>query len=214
MAKTTGPLLSFGASGSIAKTAVFSKWKGVPYVRQHVTPSNPQSAAQTLTRNVFQFASDMWKGAGSLVRAPWDRFATGQAFTGRNSFIGKNTAALRSEVLMTDFVGSPGAKGGLAANSLTATDATGQIISAAYVMPTPPTGWTLTAGVGVAVLDQDPQSATTFETIADTDDGASSPLSIDVGVAGDYVVAFWPVWTKPDGSLAYGPSINDSVTIA
>lgn len=214
MAKTTGPLLSFGASGTIAKTAVFSKWKGIPYVRQHVVPSNPNTSAQQLTRNVFKFLSDMWKGAPTLLRTPWDRFATGQPLTGRNAWIGKNTAALRSEILMTDVIGSPGAKGGLAAASMTATDGTGQVISVAYVMPATPTGWTLTAGVGVSFVNDDPQSNTDVTIVAVTDDGASSPMSINVGAADDYTVAFWPVWTKPDGSLAYGPGINDDVTIA
>lgn len=214
MAKTTGPLLSFGASGSIAKTAVFSKWKGIPYVRQHVIPSNPNTAPQQLTRNVFAFMSNMWKGAPTLLRTPWDRFAQGQPLTGRNAWIGKNTAALRAEILMTNMIGSPGAKGGLAASSIVASDATAQVISLAYVMPAIPTGWTLTAGVGIAVINDDPQSNTDVTVVAATDDGISSPLSLSVGNADDYTVSFWPVWTKPDGSLAYGPGVNDDVTIA
>ncbi len=214
MAKTTGPLLSFGASGTIAKTVVFSKWKGIPYARQRVVPSNPQSAAQSLTRNVFGFMSDMWKGAPTLLRTPWDRFAQGQALTGRNAWIGKNTAALRTEILMTDMIGSPGAKGGLAAASMSAADATGQVISVTYTMPAVPTGWSLTGGVGIAVINGDPQSNVDVEVNAATDDGISSPLSITVNDAANYTVSFWPVWTKPDGSLAYGPGINDDVTIA
>lgn len=50
MAKVTGPLMSLDASGTVAKTATFSKWKGRNYVRQRVIPHNPQSPNQQLTR--------------------------------------------------------------------------------------------------------------------------------------------------------------------
>lgn len=50
MAKVTGPLQSFSASGQIAKSIVFGAWKGVNYVRKYVIPANPQSSAQGDTR--------------------------------------------------------------------------------------------------------------------------------------------------------------------
>lgn len=50
MAKVTGPLMSLSASGTVAKTATFSIWKGRAYVRQRVIPHNPQSPDQQLTR--------------------------------------------------------------------------------------------------------------------------------------------------------------------
>jgi hypothetical protein len=46
MAKTSGPLFSMDASGTIGKAIVYSKWKGVNYVRQWLKPNNPQGAAQ------------------------------------------------------------------------------------------------------------------------------------------------------------------------
>jgi len=51
MAKVTSPLMSIDASGSIASTIVFSKWKGRNYVRQLVVPANPRSAGQQLARS-------------------------------------------------------------------------------------------------------------------------------------------------------------------
>jgi hypothetical protein len=53
MAKVKGPLMSLEASGSIANTLVFSIWKGRPYVRELVTPSNPSSAGQIAVRKVL-----------------------------------------------------------------------------------------------------------------------------------------------------------------
>ncbi len=46
MAKVTGPLMSLSASGQVAGTIVFSRWKGTSYVRELVIPVNPQSADQ------------------------------------------------------------------------------------------------------------------------------------------------------------------------
>lgn len=46
MAKVTGPLQSFSASGKLANSIVFAAWKGVAYVRQYVIPANPQSSGQ------------------------------------------------------------------------------------------------------------------------------------------------------------------------
>lgn len=46
MAKVTGPLQSFAASGKVAGSLVFFGWKGVNCVRQFVIPANPQSTNQ------------------------------------------------------------------------------------------------------------------------------------------------------------------------
>jgi len=46
MAKVTGPLMSLDASGTVGKTATFSKWKGRNYVRLRVTPMNRQTSNQ------------------------------------------------------------------------------------------------------------------------------------------------------------------------
>lgn len=51
MAKVSGPLMSMEASGAFGGALVFGKWKGRNTVRQLVTPSNPQSAGQTESRN-------------------------------------------------------------------------------------------------------------------------------------------------------------------
>ena len=208
MAKPTGPLLSLGASGTLAKTLVYSKWKGRPYVRRWVTPANPQTAGQDLTRNVFSYMSDLWKGAPTDVRSPWVRFAQGQVLTGRNAFIGKNITALRTEVLLTNFIGSPGAKGGLAADSIVLTPGVDEL-AVAFTVPAVPTGWTLFGSIAMAIFDQDPQSPVNTIIVADTNE--VSPFGITLAgltQVGDYVVSAWLQWTKPDGSTAYGPSIN------
>lgn len=213
MAKVNGPLLSIGASGSIGKTAVFGNWRGVPYARKHVVPANPRSAAQTETRDVFAWLSNVWKVAGSLWQAPWQAFAKGQPLTGRNAFIGKNTKVLRPATDLSDIIISPGANGGLPASSFTSTGGAGDIVFA-VTMPTPPTGWTLTGGTLMAIEAQNPHSASLFNTF---EKGMTTPFNggtITSMPAGTFITAVVPEWTKPDLSIAYGPSIQSTATVS
>ncbi len=203
MAKPTAPLLSFGASGTIAKTMVYSRWKGRAYVRRHVIPANPQSVAQTLTRNAFAFANSTWKNAGPLGRAPWDRFATGQVLTGRNKFQGNFVAENRGEVDLLSWNMSPGAKGGPPLTSVVASTPGVNDILLTCVTPTPPTGWTVTSTIGMVIRDQDPQTGVLFTTTEDEDIGGLLPLLPSLTTAVLYICGAWIKWAKPDGSVAY-----------
>jgi len=150
MAKVNAPLLSFSASGTIAGTQTYSRWKGRPYVRQRVTPANPNTAGQQLTRNTFTWINNVWKNAPALLSDVWDLYATGQVLTGRNAFVGQNVRALRSMTDLAAMIGSPGAKGGIIPASMTAT---GGALSIAVdlVAPTLPVGWSITQAVAVAL---------------------------------------------------------------
>jgi hypothetical protein len=212
MAKVTAPLLSFGGLGTIGKTAVFSKWKGRPYVRQYVVPGNPQSAGQTLTRNAFGFANSVWKIMGPLGQAPWDRFATGQVLTGRNKFMGQFVNENRSEVDLLSMNMSPGAKGGLPLVSAVLSSPGVNDILVTCVTPTPPTGWTVTSTVAMAIRDQDPQSEVLYTTVEDEDVGGLLPLLPGLTTAVLYVVGAWIKWAKPDGSVAYSVATMGTFT--
>ena len=54
MAKTTGPLFSLTASGTVGKTITYSNWKGRPYVRRRVIPLNPMTDGQMDVRNALR----------------------------------------------------------------------------------------------------------------------------------------------------------------
>ena len=212
MAKPTGPLLSLGASGTIADTLTYSKWKGRPYIRTRVIPANPQTTEQTKTRNAFSWASDQWKNAPTLGRATWDRFAQGQVLSGRNAFIGRQTNALRAVTVVDTWIGSPGAKGGLAASSLVVTPAALQLTYDVTV-PTAPTGWTLTSAIGALLEQQDPQTDTGINMVVLED--LAAPFSLvftGLTAATVYVGSIWLKWLKPDASIAYGASINANGT--
>jgi len=51
MAKTTGPLFSLEASGTVGNTVTYSRWKGRSYVRRRVIPLNPFAETQVDARN-------------------------------------------------------------------------------------------------------------------------------------------------------------------
>lgn len=212
MAKPTGPLLSFGARGTIAKTATYSSWKGRGYVRQRVIPANPNSTGQQSTRNAFSVSSEIWKSAPTLFQAPWDRFAVGQVLTGRNRFMGDYVSTLRGLANMDTMPFSPGAKGGLAPVSIALTPGVGQI-TVDFTNPAAPTGWTLASAIAAAIADDDPE-ATVLTTVTAGEDAATQAQVILTGLTAAqlYVVGGWLRWTKPDGSVAYGASINDTAT--
>jgi hypothetical protein len=212
MAKPTAPLLSFDASGQIAQSLVYSSWKGRKYVRRYVVPANPNSTAQQATRNAFTAGNTFWKGAGTLARAPWTAFATGQVLTDRNAYQGSYVRNLRGEIDMLLYEGSPGAKGGLAPTSIVITPGSTQL-TVDFTNPAAPAGWTLASAVATAILDQDPAAPTDF-TIAEDDDTVAFNQCILTGLTASvlYTVQAWLTWTKPDGSTAYGASIQDTGT--
>ncbi len=213
MAKITAPLLSMGARGTIGDVMTFASWRGVPYVRQRVTPANPRSTAQVLTRDIFRNYGLRWKQGGALMRAPWNRFATGQKFVGRNAYMGQNLENTRGEADLDLYIGSPGAKGGLPPVSMVLTTVAANGLEAVLVGPTPPTGWTLTSAIITAMIDQTPE-ATVTDAIQEIED-VSSPYSCDLTglTATTYAVQGWLKWAKADGSVAYGASISDTILV-
>ena len=60
MAKVKSPLMSFSATGQLAKSLVFSTWKGIDDVRQYVVPANPRSAGQVAQRGLMTDAVALW----------------------------------------------------------------------------------------------------------------------------------------------------------
>lgn len=212
MSKTTGPLMSFDASGQIAQTLVYSEWRGVKYVRRHVIPSNPQTTDQTETRDTFKWLNTLWTFFPSDITTAWNAFAKGRPLTGRNALVKENLSVLRSKADLADFVFSPSVASGPIADAVAITPGSEQL-TVAVTAPTLPTGWSIDHAVAAAVRDQDPQDGTLWEVTADTD--ASDPYSIVLtGLTASelYRVGAWFRYTKPDGSKAYGRALMDSDT--
>lgn len=214
MAVVSAPLLSFGASGSIAKTQVYATWKGRPYARRHVVPSDPRSSEQVITRTAFSFLSSVWKIAPSDVQAPWVKYASGLVMTDRNAFLKKNLPVIRSLSTLDGFIMSPGAAGGLAVVA-TITPGSGTITITATAPDPLPSGWTVVKFVGAAIRDQDPQSGTLYTIHAGTD--SSDPYSVALSglAAGDWQAAGWFVYQRSASAtdLAYGPGDCEVTTV-
>jgi len=212
MAKTTAPLLSFDAAGTIAKTAVYAKWKGRGYVRRYVTPSNPQTAEQSLTRNTFGFLQSVYKIAPALVTDSWDAYARGKVLTGRNAFGKFNISNLREEVDLDNITLSPGALGGLPPASMAITPGSGQLSVAVTVPTVVPAGWTIQAVVVAAIREQDPQTGVLYTITAGED--LSTPYTVVLtGLAAfAHEVRAFIRWVRPDLQIAFSPDIAGTGT--
>jgi len=212
MAKTTAPLLSFGASGQVAKTQVYSKWKGRSYVRRHVVPANPQTAAQSLTRNTFTWLQQVYKFAPSLFTAPWAAYAVGKVLTDRNAFSKFNIAVLRAETDLNNFVWSPGSLGGIAPASVSAAAGVGEIDVTITAPADIPTGWTITRAVAACIADQDPQTEVLFTMVAGEDLTSAYVVNLPGLDTVLYQVGGWLQWERPDGRVAYSVALTDTAT--
>jgi len=212
MAGVTAPLLSFGASGAIAKTQVYSTWRGKPYVRRHVVPSNPNTAGQQLTRNTFAWLQSVYKIAPSLFTAPWEAYIAGKPLTSRNAFTKFNNGVLREETDLALFNFSPGALGGLPPASVVIDNEAGNLEVNVTVPTVIPTGWTLVRAIAASIADQDPQSDADYTIVAGSD--ATDPYEINLAgtAAVLYRVGTWLEWLRPDGKTAYSPSVLGSGT--
>jgi hypothetical protein len=213
MARTTAPLLSWSASGQIAQTQVYSRWKGRGYVRRYVIPANPNTADQQETRNTFKWLNNFarYLPAGSIDA--WTLYAANAQITERNAIIKQNLSNLRSQADLNNLIMSPSAGGGLVAAAIALTPGSAQI-SVALTAPTLPTGWTIVEAWAMAIRDQDPQTGLLYTTTADSV-AAPGPYTIVLtGLTASqlYQVGGWFVFQKPDLTFAYGVAILDQDT--
>lgn len=216
MARLTAPLLSFEGSGQIAKTQVYSKWKGIPYARRYTIPANPRSTGQVQTRTVFSWLNFVWRTAPGDFSAPWQAAVVGRPLIDRNLFIKQNLPLLRTAGTLEGMVMSPGARGGIV-STITITPGAAQLTFAG-ADPTPlPAGWTVIALVGAAIKEQDPEADTAYEVFTVTD--LSSPFSAVMSgleASMDYAAAGWWVYQRSASltDLAYSAATAQIVTTA
>jgi len=211
VAKTTAPLLSFGASGQIAETLVYSRWKGRAYSRRYTVPSNPQTSEQTLTRNTFSWLQAVYKFATPDFTAPWEEYAKGLVMTGRNAFTKLNLAQLREATDLEFMLQSPGALGGLPPATITVTGGNDQLTVACTAPASVPTGWTLTSAILGTIPDQNPQSGADYA-VQTFEDTAAAYTHVFTVLAGDHVGFAFLKWERPDGRTAYSVSLSDIAT--
>jgi len=99
MAKVKAPLFGFSASGKLANSLVYMKWKGINDVRQYVIPANPKTAGQVTQRGYMTSAVTLWHTTPLIAAdlTAWNVFATtlAQTMSGFNSFVRKVIDALK-----------------------------------------------------------------------------------------------------------------------
>jgi hypothetical protein len=212
MSKVTAPLLSFGASGQVAKTQIYSTWKGRPYVRRYAIPSNPNTAEQQATRTVFSWLNDAFKYFPGSAVAAWQAYANSLRITDRNAWIKANLSGLRGDTDLANLLLSPAANGGINAGAI-GVAAGASKLTVTLTAPSVPTGWTVAKAWAACIKDQDPTSGTDFTITSGSD--ATDPYSIELTgltTAALYRVGGWFEFTKPDGSTAYGQATMSSGT--
>lgn len=214
MARTTAPLFGFEAQGAVGKAVVYGRWRGIKYARRYVIPANPQTTAQTTTRTTFATLREMWKIMPAIGRAPWDAFAAGRPFLGLNAFIGENMLVVRGDANFNDFLGSPGARGGLApANVVIAQGSGSGEVDVTVTNPTLPSGWSFEAAQAVAFPNQDPAVIFGGPLVAAEENTANTLFTLTgLGSAVACQVAAWIKYTKPNGEIAYSVGTTDQVT--
>jgi len=210
MAKVKMPLLGVKASGQLGKSAVFGSWKGVQYARTLVIPKNPRTEEQMLTRNTFLFLNELWKLLPAEVVRVWQQFSAGKPMTDRNAFMQRNLLTLREATSLLDFVASPGANGGYAVTDVTANvDSQNNSITVTISPPSLPSGWSVVAAYAMALRNQDPHEKPLEKPVLGSDTQAPYTIMLNGLTDGQsYVVAVWLEYEKPDGTVAFGPSIN------
>lgn len=214
MARTVAPLLSFEAGGQIAKTQVYATWKGRPYVRRYVVPANPKTVAQTATRSAFAFLNALWKFYPAGATSAWALYAEGFRITDRNAFLKANISPLRLAADLTGMTISPAAKSGFMAPAMVVTPTDGTL-TVAITEPELPTGWTITKAYAIAIPDQDPNTGDDFAVVFGDDDTAPWSVALAGLVNGTaYLVGAWFEFARPDGTPAYGRSLQQLATPA
>jgi len=212
MAKTTAPLLGFGASGQIGKSNVHASWKGIKYTRQYVIPSNPNSAEQQLTRNIFSWLTSTWKIAPSLAQAPFTAYAKGKPLTDRNAFNKFNIAALRGATDLDDFVFSPGAHGGVP-TSITSITPAATTLTVNCALPAAPSAWTYVKTVAVCIKAQDPTMDDFWQMYAGQDlTTGYAPIITGLVTGTTYRVGAMMQWLNGLGQEVWSPSVSQDGT--
>jgi len=96
MVKLTGPCFSLTASGTLGDTITYSNWKGTPYARQRVVPTNPKTAAQSGVRSMFAFLAAAWAAIAALSQATWDAAAAANSYSAFNAYMSSNMLRWRN----------------------------------------------------------------------------------------------------------------------
>lgn len=90
MAITKGPALSLAARGSIARTMIFSTWKGRPTVKFSAKVTNPKTAGQVGRRAMMRFLATGFGALSPADVATWAPLALQAQTSAYNAWLSYN----------------------------------------------------------------------------------------------------------------------------
>lgn len=96
MARITYSPLIADARGKIGDV-VFSAWKGVGYVRQRVTPSNPNTSAQQAVRAALAAVVAGWQDMEAAFQTAFGAGASSLGISGYNDWCKRNATPVHDE---------------------------------------------------------------------------------------------------------------------
>lgn len=183
---------------------VFSKWRGINYVRSRVVPSNPNTQAQQDVRNSLARCVDMYQGLQATIKAAWSYVASGKSYSGYNAMCSENRA---KEEAATEITASPTTDVSSIATLVATTGAGASAIQIVFTPATVPAGKKLqvfarkTSLTGEKVVVSE-----TFEIAA----AQTSPQQLTMALASeDYIIHA----ALSDDTLARaGASLSNSAT--
>jgi hypothetical protein len=79
---------------------VFSKWRGINYIRSRVVPANPKTAGQVAIREALARLVALWQGFGVNTKDNWKYMMSGREKSGFNHWIGLNTVDEKNDSLL------------------------------------------------------------------------------------------------------------------
>jgi len=204
------------ASGRFGGT-VHSNWKGIDVVRRFAKPSNPNTASQVSVRNAFRYLTASFLLQSTNVRQSWDMYVTGKPLINRNSWLGKNVAAIAGLLDLTGLSATPGDSSTIPPVSVTPVGGVATITTT-IVSPPVPAGWTISECYAAACQDWDPSSLTAPTSAElqwfEQDDNTSPYVPVIAGLAaGTYRVFGFIGWMAPDGGLRYSASIDGGTVV-
>lgn len=106
MAQVFGPLMSESASGQIAQTLIYQRYRGKNYVKAYGKPDwdvHPPTGPQLAVQAMNKLLMEAWPGIAELDKATWDALAIPQRLSRVNVYLRENFKRLRSGRLATDF---------------------------------------------------------------------------------------------------------------
>jgi hypothetical protein len=213
MAKTTLPLLGVAASGSIGRSIVFGRWKGINYARQHAAPANPRTAAQVSQRDLMTYVVGLWQRMPASVQDAYNAGARGTAMSGYNLWAKRNLVSLRGDANNDDLVVSPGVGGGVGIDDLSASYS-GGTITVEVTPGVPVSGTTIERVHAVAVPRGAPAGMPSGVVVSGSDSTSPYQVLLNVGTEpGSYVVATFVEGLAPGGRVVYGVSLNTVVNV-